>query len=395
MNYLVSKFKIVPSKRLLFFALFFIGSLTAAAQINDAPVEALIPHAPAFFKGSDNRFHAEYEIHLTNFYESTGPLIIKSLSVYGDASKSPIAVFAKEDLLKLLNFEEMPKTGTNLDIAPGKRTVLFLWLTIKPGEPLPKSLHHVIDFADSTKQIHTLNCAKTRIDQRPVLALGAPLHGHMWFVDEGPGNPKSHHWGSMLAQNGVVTVPQRFAIDFFGLNDAGHAIEAQPDKLNQTNNKQWIGYGTEVFAVQDGIIKDLRDGIADHAPLAPLPQPTEITARGVYGNFVVLEIAPGIYAHYAHLQNNSIRVKIGQHVKKGDVLGYLGDSGNAGGPHLHFHISDKPTFELSEGVPYVISTFNVVGITDEGSMLNPASKFQKNPAAAKNALPLFGDIVQF
>jgi len=395
MNYPIGKFQFRSAKRLLLFALFLIGASTAAAQVNDAPVEAHIPHAPTVFEGSDHRLHVEYEIHLTNFYESTGPLTIKSLSVYGSSSKPPIAVFSKEELMKLLNFEEMPKTGTDLVIAPGRRTVLFLWLTIKKDSPLPKSLHHIIDFADSTKKIHTLAGAKTRIDQRPVLALGAPLRGHMWFVDEGPGNPKSHHWGSMLAENGIVTVPQRFAIDFFGLNDTGHAVEAQPDKLNQTNNKQWIGFGTEVLAVNDGIVKDMRDGIPDHAPLAPLPEPKEITARGVYGNFVVLEIAPGIYAHYAHLQNKSIRVKIGQHVKKGDVLAYLGDSGNAGGPHLHFHVSDKPTFELSEGIPYVFSTFKVVGTTDEGSMLNPASKFQKHPAAVKRALPLFGDVIQF
>lgn len=198
------------------------------------------------------------------------------------------------------------------------------------------------------------------------------MRGHIWLVDEGPRNPKSHHWGSMLAENGIVTSPQRFAIDFFGLNNAGHAVEAPPDKLNQTSNNQWIGFGSEVLAVRDAVVRDMRDGVADHVPLSSLPKPSGITARGVYGNFIVLEIGPGIFAHYAHLQNGSIRVHIGQHVKKGDVLARVGDSGNAGGPHLHFHIADKSTFALSEGMPFVFSSINLLGKTNEGAMLDPA-----------------------
>jgi murein DD-endopeptidase MepM/ murein hydrolase activator NlpD len=86
---------------------------------------------------------------------------------------------------------------------------------------------------------------------------------------------------------------------------------------------------------------------------------------------------------------------IGQHVKKGDVLARVGDSGNAGGPHLHFQIADKPTFELSEGMPFVFSSMDLLGMTNEGAMLDPASTFHGQPSAEKNALPLYGDVVRF
>ncbi|WP_163616421.1 M23 family metallopeptidase, partial [Klebsiella pneumoniae] len=69
-----------------------------------------------------------------------------------------------------------------------------------------------------------------------------------------------------------------------------------------TMDADWIGYGRDVLAVRDGVVVDARDGIPDGKPLAPQQVPDDLTARTLYGNFVVLRIAPGVYAHYAHLQ---------------------------------------------------------------------------------------------
>lgn len=44
------------------------------------------------------------------------------------------------------------------------------------------------------------------------------------------------------------------------------------------------------------------------------------------GNFVALEVAPGVFARYAHLQSGSLRMKVGARVRWGDVLGHLGQS---------------------------------------------------------------------
>jgi Peptidase family M23 len=380
---------------ILLLVAFFARPLASAAQTNDAPIEAQILYAPTAFEGSDHCLHLAYELHLTNFYDRVGPFTVKCLSVFGDTSTSPIATFSKEALITLLNSDEAAKADTDIVIQPGKHIVLFIWLALPLNAPPPHTLHHLIDFIDDSAETHSLAGATVHVEPTFPLTLGPPLRGHTWFVDEGPGNPKSHHWGSLLAENGIVTIPQRFAIDFIGLNSAAHVIEPASDTLNKTTNSQWIGYGSDVLAVQDAIVRDMRDSIPDHPPLSPLPGVTEITARGVYGNFVVLEIAPGIFAHYAHLQHGSIQVHIGQHVKKGDVIARLGDSGNAGGPHLHFQVSDKPTFELSEGLPYIFNTFDLLGNTDEGSILNPAYKFQAHPTPEKNVLPLHGNVVHF
>jgi murein DD-endopeptidase MepM/ murein hydrolase activator NlpD len=55
---------------------------------------------------------------------------------------------------------------------------------------------------------------------------------------------------------------------------------------------------------------------------------------GIYGNFVMIDHGFGFFTIYGHL--NSIDVKKGQEVKKGDVIAHTGSTGLAGGDHLHF-----------------------------------------------------------
>ncbi len=57
---------------------------------------------------------------------------------------------------------------------------------------------------------------------------------------------------------------------------------------------------------------------------------------GIYGNTVVVDHGYGLQSLYAHL--SSIDVKEGQEVKRGETLGRTGDTGLAGGDHLHFSI---------------------------------------------------------
>lgn len=58
--------------------------------------------------------------------------------------------------------------------------------------------------------------------------------------------------------------------------------------------------------------------------------------NGIYGLAVVLDHGQGLSSLYGHL--SAISVKPGQEVKKGDVIGYTGQTGLAGGDHLHFGI---------------------------------------------------------
>jgi murein DD-endopeptidase MepM/ murein hydrolase activator NlpD len=79
-----------------------------------------------------------------------------------------------------------------------------------------------------------------------------------------------------------------------------------------------------------------------------------ITSETVAGNHIVLDLGGGRYAFYAHFQPGSLKVKVGDRVTRGQVIGLVGNSGNSTEPHLHFHISDGVSPLGSEGLPYVL-----------------------------------------
>lgn len=75
--------------------------------------------------------------------------------------------------------------------------------------------------------------------------------------------------------------------------------------------------GTEVYAVMSGTVK-------------------KSTSDSVSGNYVILEHGDGFLSVYCHL--NKRAVSAGETVKKGDVIGYVGSTGQSTGPHLHLNI---------------------------------------------------------
>lgn len=64
-------------------------------------------------------------------------------------------------------------------------------------------------------------------------------------------------------------------------------------------------------------------------------------AMSGYGNLIILRHGFGYETYYAHLSKYNVRV--GQKVKRGDLIGYVGNTGRSEGPHLHYevHINGK------------------------------------------------------
>jgi murein DD-endopeptidase MepM/ murein hydrolase activator NlpD len=90
--------------------------------------------------------------------------------------------------------------------------------------------------------------------------------------------------------------------------------------------------GVDVLAAADGIVSRVRDGEADAAAGG------DAAAGREAGNGVVVSHSAGWETQYSHLRRGSIRVRSGQAVRAGAVLGTVGLSGETEYPHLHFSI---------------------------------------------------------
>ena len=219
---------------------------------------------------------------------------------------------------------------------------------------MPKTLRHSFTFV--AEDGAPLGAGDASVDVRSVvpLVVSLPFRSGDWYAHNGPGNHRAAHWGSALVAEGSARIPQRFAIDFIGVDSNGRAVRGDVQK---SANADWIGFGHEIIAVADGVIYESRDGVTDNQPLVEPPRPTSPAAQETYGNYVIVAITSRTFVHYAHLQHNSVAVRTGQSVRRGDTIGRLGNSGNTNGPHLHFNITDRSSPEEAQGLPFVFDGF--------------------------------------
>lgn len=189
---------------------------------------------------------------------------------------------------------------------------------------------------------------------RDVAVLGPPLRGEGWLIANGPDSVSGHRRG-LIAAEGSYAIAQRFAIDHVKLDSTGRTYTG-----DQAKNESYYAEGVDALAVADGVVAATKDGIPENVP-GVNSRAVPITLETVGGNYVIIDIGRGRYAFYAHLKPGSLRVRPGDRVRRGQVVGLVGNSGNSTEPHLHFHVMDGTLPLGSEGVPYVYETFELVG----------------------------------
>ncbi|MDQ2771151.1 MAG: M23 family metallopeptidase, partial [Bacteroidota bacterium] len=127
-----------------------------------------------------------------------------------------------------------------------------------------------------------------------------------------------------------------------------------------SQNTNYYGYGAEVLAVAAGTVVAVQDGLAENVPQTK-KWAVPITLETIAGNYVLLDLGTGHFALFAHLQPQSLKVKVGDRVKFGQVLGLVGNSGKSELPHLHFQLVNAASPLGAEGIPYVLKSFLMQG----------------------------------
>ena len=120
-------------------------------------------------------------------------------------------------------------------------------------------------------------------------------------------------------------------------------------------NEDYYAFGKELFAPADGEIVLVVDGIKDN-------KPGILNPNYVPGNSVIIKTVHNEYLFFAHFKQHSIKVKQGQKVKQGDLLGLCGNSGNSSEPHLHFHIQNIEDMNIATGAKAYFDNILVNGV---------------------------------
>lgn len=329
------------------------------------PVEMKVPMPPTPFPGNGS-LHLVYELHITNFADEE--LLIRKLEVL--SGESVVMAFEGVQLNMML---QRPGASNVLDrraLGRGQRAIAYMWLSADVGTKMPASLRHRV-----TGRTESVEGGLVRVSLTPPIVLGPPLRGSNWLAANGPDNTSGHRRALTLV-DGSASIAQRFAIDWLQVGPDGNTFTGNP-----TDNNSYRAQGQELLAVADGTVVSVKDGIPDNVPRAA-SRAVPITPETIAGNVIVLDVGGGRFAFYGHVQRGSLRVKSGDKVRRGQVLGLVGNSGNSDEPHLHFHVADSASLLVSEGLPYVIDSFE--------TMTSP-SAWQRR----RNELPMDGTVVRF
>jgi murein DD-endopeptidase len=361
-------------------------------RLSAIPIDIEIPVAPIPVK-ANGKMHLLYELHLTNFKAPN--LEITRVEVLNDPSNGLVlASYTDAELTGRLG---RPGAPSNLPdkrvIAGGMRAVIFLEIVFdRPGD-VPSALSHRLWFKSTDSKTPDESVTSGRIEIPPTLPplIHSPLRGEGWVALSGMSNTSGHR-RTIVVVNGKARIAQRFATDWVRIGPDGLAFRGDPAK-----NASWSAYGAKIHAATNGTVVDVKDGVPENDPTSD-KKAVPITVESAPGNYVIVDMGNGYFSFYAHLKTNSVRVKVGDRVKAGQVLALLGNSGNSDSPHLHFHICDGNSPLGAEGKPYVIDFFEMQGVLRSKKLLVEGG-WKQLPGSAvdhrRREIPIENAIVRF
>ena len=319
------------------------------------PLDVVIPIAPTAFK-ADGKWHLAYELHVSNLGRWDCELTRVDV-IPANGEQKAVASFWGGDLDGVMGHPGSI-AGQKSKIPSGGLAVLFMWTDFDNLSDVPTSIRQriTVKIGDYPEGF-AIDTPATQVDRKPVAVVGAPLTGDDWQAGNGPSNTSGHR-RALIPIDGRAYISQRFAIDWVQLYPDGKTYQGDP-----ADNKNYRAYGHEIHAVADGTVTETKDGIPQNIP-GETSRAVPITLETVGGNHVIVDIGNGLYAFYAHMQPGSLRVKVGDQVRRGQVLGLLGNSGNSTEPHLHFDICNASSMLGCEGIPYAFESFEVLGKGD-------------------------------
>ncbi|MEV6976280.1 M23 family metallopeptidase [Kitasatospora sp. NPDC093806] len=385
------------------------GAAALAPGTRFTPLTAAVMTEPTPLDATDGRTHLSYELLTTSALSGSTPVRLDRVDVIDAGTRQVVGSLSGQALAEAANpvgdplpgadgYTPPPPAPTPTVIQGSQQWIIWLDLALDAGRAVPEVLEHQLSGAILTASgpaafEETVQATPTA--RTAPLDLDPPVLPGTWYASESCcGN--THHRRGLAPVNGRFGVPQRFAIDWYRLGERGQAWEGDPALLTS-----YLSYRQPVAAAAGGRVVEVQDGIPDNPPphTPPVP-PIEDTV----GNHVTLEVAPGRYLLYGHLEPGSLKVREGDCVEPGQVLGLIGNSGNSTTPHLHFQVMTTAEFFPTDSPPFTFRQFRVLGqveprIWDDNLGLQPTGVLPITPSPYEGPhrarYPLDREVLEF
>jgi murein DD-endopeptidase MepM/ murein hydrolase activator NlpD len=181
------------------------------------------------------------------------------------------------------------------------------------------------------KNLYTYHNRLERFKNDTYFHIHLPFYGE-WFVSQ--------------AHDGNITHKDdwRFAFDFVIADETQKTFKSPGEDVSD-----FYCYNLPVLAPAAGYVVTLVDGIVDNAI-------GDVNLGENWGNAIVIKHSDFLYSKITHIKDASFKVKLGDYVKKGEVLASCGNSGRSPEPHIHFQVQSTP-FVGAKTLKYPISYY--------------------------------------
>jgi len=204
-------------------------------------------------------------------------------------------------------------------------------------------------------------------EMKDPIIVGFPLRGE-WLAPNTP--------GTKIPSHGTNQLGTRYAYDFIQVDWNRCGLPAYRGSLAQyllhgMPLKEYYCWGQDVYSPCDGTIIQAQDGYEERERTnlrsdmsnayknAHYFNPETDDVQSVAGNYIIIDCGDNVYAALVHLQTGSIQVSVGQNVKKGEIIGRVGHSGNSFAPHLHFQLMDSSNIATANGLPCAFEEYEL------------------------------------
>ena len=329
------------------------------------PVVANVLSAPVPVPASDGKIHLAYEVELTNVLAQE--VTLTSLIVL-DRDVSLLNLSGDE----LANWTRIIGTPVpTTKIGPAQTAVVWLDVALDEGVTVPTQLMHAVGISVPEPKpplfpaTMTEHVAPVTVQTRKPVVISPPLAGPKWLDGNGCCDIGAHRV-ALNPINGQLWAAERFAIDYVQLDPDGRLFTGDQAKM-----ESYPYFGADILAVADGPVVAAVDGLPEQVPGK---SPTGLALDQYAGNHIVQDLGNGNYALYAHIKTGAVKVKPGDQLTVGQVIGSVGNTGNSDAPHLHFHVMSTSDPLRSDGLPFVFTSFKldsrIASADDVGPLLD-------------------------
>jgi murein DD-endopeptidase MepM/ murein hydrolase activator NlpD len=326
---------------------------------NGATVVVTVKPQPVLLETTEAGQHLNFDFLLENRSDVTLKLTTVELSVFDHAGG-----VARRDFVNLYSRASVALQDGNL-IQPHGSILLFNPMPdFAASIPLHR-LEYVFSFTSENDTGHTESRAEVFPEAYSTRAkLILPLRGRLLVWDGH--DSQSHHrrfdyTAPYFKTRGSDTNYQRYGYDFVLVDERGTMYRGPRKAFDDwyrgpvDENSDYIGFGADVLAAGAGTVAALHDGEPDNRRFDEAALNVRETAYG--GNYVIIDHGHGEFSWFGHLQQGSVRVKLGERVTQGQPIARLGASGDSLFPHLHYELRTGVGARGVEGLPSEFTQF--------------------------------------